>query len=159
MPGSSRSCSADADAGDLVAVGRADAASGGADAGLAEVALGDFVQRPVVRHDQMRVGADLELGDVDAALAQAVHLLDQNARVDHDPVADDRHAVGAQDPAGEQVQGVGLIADDHRVSGVVAALVAHDVLDSATEQIGGLSLALIAPLGSDEYDCWHVARA
>ena len=67
---------ADADAGHLVAVRRADAAAGGADPRLAEIALGDFVQRPVVRHDQVRVGADLQLGDVDAALAQAVHLLD-----------------------------------------------------------------------------------
>ena len=63
---------------------------------------------------------------------------------------------GRSTPLGMQVQGVGLIADDDRVAGVVAALVAHDVLDPATEQVGGLSFALIAPLGSDEHDCWHV---
>ena len=43
---------------DLVAVRRADAAAGGADPGRAEVALDDPVQRPVVRHDQVRVGRD-----------------------------------------------------------------------------------------------------
>ena len=83
----------------------------------------------------------------------------QHARVDDHPVADDRDAVRPQHPAGQQVQRVRLVADDDRVAGVVAALVAHDVLDPATEEIGGLPFALIAPLGSDEHDCWHVARA
>jgi hypothetical protein len=45
------------------------------------------------------------------------------------------------------------------VAGVVAALVAHDVLDPAAEEVGGFTFTLIAPLGSDEHDCWHVARA
>ena len=58
---------ADPDPGDLVAVGRADAAAGGADPRAAQVALGDLVQRPVVGHDQVRVGRDEQLGAVHAA--------------------------------------------------------------------------------------------
>src|SRR5690606_34234094 len=54
-----------------------------------------------------------------------------------------------------QVEGVLLVADHHGVARVVAALVPHDVVDVATEQVGGLALALIAPLGAHENDCRH----
>ena len=50
----------DAHPGDLVAVGRADAPAGGADPRLAQEPLADLVQRPVVRHDQVRAGAVLD---------------------------------------------------------------------------------------------------
>jgi hypothetical protein len=45
------------------------------------------------------------------------------------------------------------------MAGIIAALVAHHIVDAATEQIGGLSLAFIAPLGTDENECRHVRRA
>ena len=96
-----------------------------------------------------------ELGRVDAALLEAVDLLEQHLEVDHDAVADDRDAAGAQDAAGQQVQGVLLVADDDRVAGVVAAVELHDVVDPATQEVGGLALALVAPLGSDDDDCGH----
>src|SRR5690606_16199107 len=38
---------------------------------------------------------------------------------------------------------------------VVAAVELHHVVDAAAEQIGGLALALVAPLGSDQDDRWH----
>ena len=107
----------------------------------------------------MRVGADLQARDVDAALGQPCHLAEQDPRIDDDPIADDRYAVRPKHAARDEVQGVRLRADDHRVAGVIAALVAHDIVDPATEQVGGLSLALIAPLGTDEHDSWHVGRA
>ena len=44
---------------------------------------------------------------------------------------------------------------DHRVPGVVAALVADDVVHPAAEQVGGLALALVAPLGADQHDSRH----
>src|SRR5699024_8443976 len=43
----------------------------------------------------------------------------------------------------------------HGVPGVVAALVPHHPLDVAAEQIGGLPLALVAPLGADQHDRRH----
>ena len=43
----------------------------------------------------------------------------------------------------------------HGMAGVVAALVPHDPVHAATEQVGGLTLALVAPLGADEHDCRH----
>ena len=42
------------------------------------------------------------------------------------------------------------------VTGVVAALVAHHPLHLAAEQVGGLALALVAPLGADQHDRRHV---
>ena len=49
------------------------------------------------------------------------------------------------------------VRGDHGVAGVVAALVAHDVVDLLAEQVGNLALALVAPLGADEHDRWHLS--
>ena len=48
-----------------------------------------------------------------------------------------------------------LVADDDGMAGVVAALVAHDVVDATAEKVGGLALALIAPLGTEQRDGGH----
>ena len=147
----------DADPGprDLVAVGRADAAAGRADPRAAQVPFGHLVQRPVVRRDQVRVGRDQELGAVHAAGGQAVDLVQQHLRVDHHAVADHRDDVRRQHPGRQQVQGVALVADDDRVAGVVPALVPDHVVDAVPEQVGGLALALIAPLSPDNHDGGH----
>src|SRR6478736_5776041 len=150
---------ADADTVHLVGVGRADAATGRADAALAEEALGHLVDGAVVARDDVRVGADEQLARVDAAGLQAVELLEEHAEVDDDAVADDRHAVRAEDAGGQQVQRVllalAVLLDHDGVAGVVAAVVLDDVVDAAAEQVGRLALALIAPLRSDEHDCRH----
>ena len=145
----------DPDPGDLVGVGRADAAAGGADPRAAQVPLGDLVQGPVVRRDQVRVGRDQQLGAVHAAGRQAVDLVQQDLRVDHHAVADHRDDVRRQHPGGEQVQGVALVADDDRVAGVVPALVSDHVVDAVPEQVGGLALALVPPLSPDNHDGGH----
>ena len=44
---------------------------------------------------------------------------------------------------------------DDGVPGVVATLIANHPLHAATEQVGGLTFALVAPLGADEDDCRH----
>ena len=87
----------DADPGHLVAVGRADAAAGGPDLGLAQEALRDLVEGHVVGRDDVRVGADDQPRGVDAAGDQAVHLVEQHLEVDHDAVADHGHAGRRQD--------------------------------------------------------------
>lgn len=146
---------ADAHAVDLVGVGGADAAAGGADLALAEEAFRHLVERLVVRRDEVRVTADEELGRVDAALVQPAQLGEQDRRVDNDAVADDRGAPRRQDPGRQEVERILLVADDDRVAGVVAALVAHHVVHGATEQVGGLSLALITPLSTEQHKCGH----
>jgi hypothetical protein len=145
----------DAHAVDLVGVGRADAAPGGADLALAEEAFRHLVDGDVVRRDDVGVAADQELGRVDAALVQPAQLGEQDRRVDDDAVADDRRAAGRQDSGREQVEGVLLVAHDYRVAGVVAALVAHHIVDGTTEQVRRLSLAFVTPLSTEQHKCGH----
>ena len=55
-----------------------------------------------------------------------------------------------EDAARQQVQRVLLVADDDGVAGVVAAVELDDVVDATGEQVGGLALSFIAPLGADD---------
>ena len=148
----------DADPGDLVAVRRADAAPGGPDPGRAQVALDDAVQRPVVRHDQVGVGREQQPRTGHPALGQPVDLGEQHLRVDDHAVADHRNAAWGEHPGRHQVQReLPAIRENHRVARVVAALIPHDIVDPLTEQVRDLALALVAPLGADEHDRWHVS--
>ena len=88
--------------------------------------------------------------DLDAAGLEAFHLLDQLLGVDHDAVADDAGLVGIEDPAGDQVQRVALVAHHDRVAGVGTAVVAHDDVVAGGEDIDDLALALVAPLETDD---------
>ena len=65
------------------------------------------------------------------------------------------HDAGRQHAGRQHVQGVALVTDDDRVAGVVAALVPDDVIDPVAEQVGGLALAFVAPLGADKHDGGH----
>ncbi len=145
------------DPGDLVLVAGADAAAGGADLGLAEVALGHFVDGDVVRHDQVRVGGEQQPRGVHAALLQPGQLTQQRTRIHHHTVADDvGHSLG-EDARRDELEGEVLaVGQHHGVPGVVAALVADDPLDVLTEQVGGLALAFVAPLRPDQHDGRHV---
>ena len=148
-----------AQAGDLVAVGRADAAAGGADLGLAEETLGHLVQSHVIRRDQVRIGADDQFGRVDPLLIKTAHLLQQDRRVDHDAVPDHWDDRRSQDAAGQQMKSELPVTDDDGVAGVVPTLVANDIVHATAEQIGRLPLAFVTPLGTDEHDCRHGRRA
>ena len=72
----------------LVGVAGPDPAPGGPDRELAELDLAGGVEQHVVGHDQVGVGRDLEVADVDPAPLQPVDLGEQDAGVEHDPVAD-----------------------------------------------------------------------
>ena len=115
-----------------------------------EARLGGAVEGDVVGHDHVRRAADADARRVDAALREHRHLVDERARVDHDAVADDGRDVRVEHAAGHEVQLEHLVAEDHGVAGVVAALVAHDQRDRLGEQVGGLALALVAPLQADD---------
>ena len=86
---------ADPDPGGLVRVRGADASLGGAKGVLAQVALRHLLQLDVIRHDQVRVGADAQVG-MDAASRQLVDLGEQDPRVRDHPVRDHRNDVGIQ---------------------------------------------------------------
>ena len=86
---------------------------------------------------------------------EAVQLLDQHLRVEHDAGA--QHAQGArpENAARHQPQLVGLVAEHERVAGVVASLVAGDDVGPLGEQVDDLALALVAPLGADDHRAGH----
>jgi hypothetical protein len=124
----------DPDTGDLVLVARPDTATGGADLLAAHVALGHLVDGHVIRHQQVRVGRDQQLRGVDAAVFEALQLVEQHARIDHHAVADDVGDAGRQDARRDQMQGEVLATGQHHgVSRVVAALVAHHPFGTAAE--------------------------
>ena len=147
---------ADGAAGDLVLVGRADAAARGADLAVAARRLPRAVQGRVQRQDQRGVVGDAQIGGrhVQPLRADAVHLRQQRHRVDHDAVAD--HAQLAAHQAGrQQAELVGLVAHHQRVPGVVAALEAHHDIRAAGQPVHDLALALVAPLGADHRHVCH----
>lgn len=140
---------------DLVGVRRTDTPARRTDLALPQEALGHLVERDVVRSDQMSVAADQKLGRVDASLVQTAQLGEQDRRVDHDTVPDDRGTPRRQDSGGEEMQCVLLVAYDDRVTGVVAALVTHHIVHGSTEEVGGLPLALVTPLSTEQHKCGH----
>src|SRR6185437_9710214 len=133
--------------GDLVLVGRADAAAGGTDGLATGGDLARLVHGNVVRHDQWRGRADLDpRTHLDAIAFQLADLLDQRLRRQHHAVADQAQGVVAQDARRDQVQH-GLLALDHqRMAGVVAALETHHRADPLGQQVDDLALAFVAPL-------------
>src|SRR5690606_21381424 len=62
---------------------------------------------------------------------------------------------GRENAGRQQVEGELLVANDHRVTGVVAAVELHDVVDARTQQVRCLALAFVAPLGADDYCSGH----
>ena len=61
-------------------------------------------------------------------------------------------------PGGKQRKLVGLVADDERVAGIVAALEADDEIGAAGQPVDDLALALVAPLAADHGYVRHMPR-
>ena len=139
----------------LVGVAGADPALRRADRKLAEPPLARLVDREVPRHDQVGVARYVDLVGRVAAALELVELGDQHLRVDDAAVAD--HArLAADDPARQRADLVRLVADDDRVAGVRAALVAADDVGVLGEQVDDLALPLVAPLRPDDDGRRHV---
>jgi hypothetical protein len=113
------------------------------------------VEEHVVGHDQVRIRADAQPGEVDALGAQPVELVGEDLRVDHHAVADRAQPPRIEDPGGDQVQLPRHAVADDRVSGVVAALEADHQVGALGEEVGDLALALVAPLGAHDDDAGH----
>ena len=117
-------------AGDLVLIGRADAAAGGADLAGAAHRLARMVDSLMNRQDQRGgVRDDKGLrGDVGPLIAQQGDFLDQMRRVDDNAIADHRQLARAHNARWQQRQLVFNPADDKRMAGIVPALEAdHDI--------------------------------
>ncbi len=148
---------ADRAAADLVLVGRADAAAGGADLGDAGRLLAHPVEVLVQRQDEGGVLGDHQAfgRDRHPLLAQLVDLGDQRPGVEDDAVADDAELAGADDAGRQERQLVDGAVDDQRVAGIVAALKARDHVGALAQPVDDLALALVAPLRADDH---HVAH-
>ena len=112
----------------------------------------------------MGTARHLEFGTGVAAPLEHVDLGEEGRQIDDDTVGDHGNDVVVQDPRRNQLEGVLLAVDDHRVARVVSPLVADDERVLLREEIDDFGFALIAPLGSDDdgdghdapRDCWMV---
>ncbi len=144
---------------DLVLIGRADAAAGGADLGAA-VGGGVFahtVKLAVQRQDERGVFGDSQVlrRDFDALVLEAADLGDQRMRVDDDAVADHGLLAGAHDARGQQRQLIADAVDHQGVAGIVAALEPDDDIRPLGEPVDDLALALVSPLRTHNHDIRH----
>src|SRR5699024_10223675 len=93
-------------------------------------------------------------GDLHALLANALNLGLQRPRVQHDAVTDNAQRA-AHNARGQQRQLEHLLADDQRVTSVVATLEAHHHVGALGEPVNDLTLAFVAPLGADNHYVGH----
>ena len=143
------------DAQRAVGIRRTDATAGRADLTIGQPILHGAVEGQVVRHDDVRPAAHPEPIGPDPAALEHRDLVEQDARVEDDPVADDRCHVGMEHARRHEVQLEHLLAQDDRVAGVVPALVADDVGARLGQDVDRLALALVAPLEPDEHGGRH----
>ena len=105
--------------------------------------------------DDVSVRAHTQLRGVDAARVQGVELCKENGDVDNHTVGDHGGHAGGQNTGGEQVEGILLIANNDGVAGVVSAVELHNVIDTFSKKVGSFTLTFVAPLGTNQNDCWH----
>ena len=82
----------------------------------------------------------------DAGRFQHAHFFQQRRQIDHHAVADHSLTPGRRMPLGNQLQNELLLADEDRVPGVVAALIARHNIEALGKQIDDFAFALVAPL-------------
>ena len=143
---------------DLVFVGRADAALGGADLHAAEVRrFAKRVEFPMQRENQRDVFGNLEViwRHFHAKGANFVDFIDQMVRIEHDAVADHRQLARPHDARRQKRKLVGLAVDHQGVAGVVAALETHHHVGGHRQPVDDLALTLVAPLSADNHHVRH----
>ena len=89
---------------------------------------------------------------------ELVELGDQDGGID-DAAASDGAALAGDDAGRDLADLVRLVADDDRVAGVRAALVAADEIRVLREQVDDLSLPLVAPLRTDDDGRGHARQS
>jgi hypothetical protein len=148
---------ANANAIDFIGVGRADAASGGADFAVTEACLPGQVHAPMVGEDEVGGFADQEVigGNADALLAEFLHFREEPGRIHDHTIADHVEFVWPENPGRHQVEHVFGAALNDGVPGIVTALGAHDHIGITGEVVHDFSLAFITPLGTDDYGIGH----
>ncbi len=142
---------AQAGAGGLVAVGRADAALGGADLVAALAQFARFVEGAMVGQHKVGRFADEEAaGQLDAPFFEPFDFRDQGDRINDHAVGDDAFFPRAKNAGGDEVEDEFFLPDLDGVAGVVAALGADDDVGLLGEDVDDFSFSFIAPLGADK---------
>ncbi len=133
----------------LVFVRRPDPAAGRADLLPAGRILRGQLNHAVVRQDHLGTIRDKKLFiNVDSQVAQLPDLLEKRQRIQHHAVANDRTAVGTQNPARHQLQNELLPPDNDGMPRVVTACIAGHERKSIGKNVDDLSFSLVAPLGA-----------
>jgi hypothetical protein len=153
-PGVEQVDDAQAAARHLVFISRSNAPAGGPDLLPAGRAFRSQLDHAVVGQDDLGPVRDKELAvHIDTEVAQFGDFLEESDRVQHDAVADDAFAVGAQHAAGDKLQHEFLALDDDGVSGIMTAGVTGDGGKLPAEHIHNLAFAFVAPLGAEHHCC------
>ena len=111
------------------------------------------VEVAVVGHDDVRVARDAQALAAEALGLEGVDLLEDDRRVDDAAVADDRQCVLVDNAGGNLVKSQLVAVGDDRVTGVGTAAVAADDIEVTRDEVGDLTLALVAPLGTHKNRC------
>ena len=132
----------------FVRVERRDTLFGGAELFIGEALFLKTVELLVPRQQKRCAGADLELvgGELHALTADILDLFDDALGVDRHAVADDGHDALEKNTRREQVQSEFSEFVDDGVTGVAAALIAHDDVIVAADEVDHSAFALVAPV-------------
>src|SRR3989338_3906474 len=149
----------DTDAGTrgLIGITGADASPGGADFCEAFLGLAQAVACFMIRKDKVGPVADEETPfDRDPFLIQVVNFLQQRVWVNHHAVSDHAANIFVKNSRRNKMQHKLTAFLDNRMTRIVAALVADDVIRVLGEDVDDFSLAFVAPLRADNDGIGHV---
>ena len=148
---------AESHTGHLVAVGRANATLGGTNLVVPLLGLTGAVEFAVPREHHVRGLGDAEIGGRhrNTQLGQSIEFFDQTHGVHDHAIADHAHLVRAEDPTGDQVQDVLVLAHEDRMARVIATLSADDHVRLLGEDVDDLAFAFVAPLSADQNHICH----
>ncbi len=118
--------------------------------------IDDLVLGHVPGHHQVGPLADPQIVlAANAPLGQRVDLVEHRRRVDDDARRDQVLHLRMQNAAGDVVQLVGLVAGDHGMPRIGAALIADDEVKLWCQQVDEFPFGLIAPLQTDHTGSSH----
>ncbi len=110
----------------------------------------------MIRKNQVGAIADVQASrNADVGFFEHFDFGDERRGVDNHAGADDDVLLGPQDPTGDELENVAVLADDDRVPGIVASGDARDVIKRSRQIIDNLALAFISPLRANHNDRFH----
>lgn len=113
------------------------------------------VENLVPGHDDVSVTRDAQALAGKALALEVLELLENDHGIDDAAVADDGKDVLVDDARRNLVKCEVVTIGDNRVAGVGTAAIATDHIEVTGDEVGDLTLALVAPLGSHQNRCRH----